>query len=73
MPAPEDLPGEHPAWELEADYLAAGILNIVLVFSPERVIVGGGVLEHPPMLGLVRHRLVGLLGGLPRYATAARG
>jgi fructokinase len=60
---PEDLPGDHPAWALEADYLAAGILNIVLVFSPERVIVGGGVLEHPPMLGLVRHRVVELLGG----------
>ena len=60
---PGDLPDDHPAWALEADYIAAGILNIVLVFSPERVIVGGGVLEHPPMLGLVRHRVVELLGG----------
>lgn len=61
--APEDLPAGHPAWELEASYLAAGILNIMLVFSPARVIVGGGVLEHPPMLGMVRDRVVALLGG----------
>ena len=61
--APQDLPDDHPAWALEADYVAAGILNIVLVVSPERFIVGGGVLEHPAMLGLVRNRVVELLGG----------
>ena len=61
--APQDLPDDHPAWALEADYIAAGILNIVLVVSPERFIVGGGVMEHPPMLGLVRRRVVDLLAG----------
>ena len=60
---PEDLPVGHPAWELEADYLAAGILNIILVASPERFVVGGGVLENPSMLGLVRSRVVDLLAG----------
>ena len=62
IPAPK-LPADHPAWALEADYIAAGIVNIVLVFSPERVVIGGGVLEHPPMLGAVRDRVVDLLGG----------
>ena len=61
--APQVLPADHPAWALEADYIAAGILNIALVFSPERVVVGGGVLDHPPMLGLVRERVVELLAG----------
>lgn len=43
---PEDLPADHPAWSLEAKYLAAGLFNIVCVASPQRIIVGGGVIEH---------------------------
>ena len=60
---PEELEEGHPGWALEADYLALGILNLTLVASPERVIIGGGVLEHPPLLGMVRERLPGLMGG----------
>ena len=33
---PETLPDVHPAWDLEADYLALGLANVVLVLSPER-------------------------------------
>jgi len=61
--SPEDLPEDHPAWELEAGYLALGILSIVLVASPERMIVGGGVMEQPALLGMVRRRLRELLAG----------
>jgi fructokinase len=61
--APERLPDDHPAWRLEADYLALGILSIVLVASPQRVIVGGGVVESRPLLELVRPRLGQLVGG----------
>ena len=43
---PIDLPDDHPAWELEAEYLALGILSIVMVASPQRVILGGGVMER---------------------------
>jgi len=60
---PEELPDDHPAWALEADYLAAGIVNIVLVVSPGRIIVGGGVLDHPPMIALTRRRVTELLAG----------
>lgn len=60
---PDELPEEHPAWEIEADYVALGILSIVMVASPERVIVGGGVMERPPLLGMVRRRLRELVAG----------
>jgi fructokinase len=38
-----ELPPEHPAWDLEAWYLAHGILALLAILSPTRVIVGGGV------------------------------
>ncbi len=60
---PEELPEDHPAWTLEAEYLALGILSIVLVTSPERVIVGGGVMEHQPLYGMVQQRLSELVAG----------
>jgi fructokinase len=59
----EDLPDDHPAWRLEAEYLALGILSIVLVASPQRVIAGGGVMEHPALMGMVRERLRALVAG----------
>ena len=60
---PEELPDEHPAWPMEAEYLALGILSIVLVASPERVIVGGGVMERRGLLPMVRERLQALNAG----------
>ena len=54
---PDRLPDEHPAWTLEAGYLALGILSIVAVASPHLVIVGGGVMDRPQLLPMVRSRL----------------
>jgi len=61
--APEQLPDDHPAWALEAEYIALGMLSIVLVASPELMIVGGGVLERSGLLAMVRARLRELLAG----------
>ncbi|HEY3726295.1 MAG TPA: ROK family protein [Solirubrobacteraceae bacterium] len=61
--APEELPADHPAWALEADYLALGILSIVTVASPQRVIAGGGVMEHEGLRAMVGQRLRELLAG----------
>jgi fructokinase len=42
----ENLPGGHPGWELEAHYLGLGIASLICAFSPEKVIVGGGVMKR---------------------------
>jgi fructokinase len=60
---PRDLPDGHDAWALEAEYVAHGILAIVCVASPQRIIAGGGVLERPELLSAVRARLVALNAG----------
>jgi fructokinase len=61
--APQDLDDGHPAWALEARYLALGILSIVSVASPHRVVVGGGVMDRPHLLGEVQRRLRELVAG----------
>jgi len=62
---PETLSDAHAAWPLEAGYLAAGILAIVMIASPHRVIVGGGVGQRPGLLARIRPELARLLGGYP--------
>lgn len=59
----EHLPDDHPAWRLEAEYLALGILGIVCVASPHRVIVDGGVMQRTLLLAIVRVRLRQLIAG----------
>jgi fructokinase len=61
--APETLPDAHPAWALEAHYLALGIANIVLTLSPERLVLGGGVLARTHLYRLVRSGVSDLLAG----------
>jgi fructokinase len=64
--APEALPSEHPAWELEATYLALGLAAVVALLSPQRIVLGGGVTGEPTLLPRVRARLRPLLGGYLR-------
>jgi fructokinase len=59
----EDLPPDHPAWPLEAHYLALGIVSIITVLSPQRILLGGGVMEQPQLFPLVRSRVQEQLNG----------
>ena len=59
--APEDILPAHPAWQLEADYLAAGISNFIGTLSPQRIIVGGGIMKKQGLLTAVRHKVIILL------------
>jgi fructokinase len=59
----ETLPREHPAWALEAHYLAHGLANFVCILSPQRVILGGGVMEQTQLLPLIRAQLPKILNG----------
>ena len=62
----ETLPATHPAWELETEYLALGLVSIIGVLSPRRIVIGGGVMQHGPLLPRVRRRVVELLAGYVR-------
>ncbi|MFP4501596.1 MAG: ROK family protein [Candidatus Hydrogenedentota bacterium] len=52
-----ELPADHDAWALEADYLAYGIVPQIYIVSPQRIIMGGGVMEQEHLLPMVRTRV----------------
>jgi fructokinase len=51
------------AWALEARYLALGLVAVISVLSPERIVVGGGVAKHAGLLALVRREITTLMNG----------
>jgi fructokinase len=59
----EELTDRPEVWELEAEYVALGVVNVICTVSPERVILGGGVMKQPALLPLVRTRVQELLAG----------
>jgi fructokinase len=59
----EHLPLEHPAWELEAHYLALGLVNIICMLSPQRIIMGGGVMVQRHLFPLIHNQVYTLLNG----------
>ncbi len=60
---PQTLPDEHPAWELEAHYLALSLANFICVLSPQRIILGGGVMSRRLLFPLIRRKVRTLLNG----------
>lgn len=59
----ETLPAGHPAWELEASYLAELLAGLVCTLSPQRIVLGGGVMSGPGLFPLLRRETVRLLAG----------
>jgi fructokinase len=59
----ETLAPDHPAWALEAHYLALGLVNIVCTLSPQRIILGGGVMDQEQLFPLIRAEVQTLLNG----------
>ena len=57
------LPDGHPAWDLQAEYLALGIVNWTCTLSPERIVLGGGIMHREELFPKVRLRVAELLNG----------
>ena len=59
----ETLPDKHPAWELEATYIASALSNLICILSPQRIILGGGVMERRSLFPAIRQKVRDLLNG----------
>lgn len=64
----ETLPPDHPAWQLEANYLALGLINLICTLSPQRIILGGGVMRQIHLFPLIRDRVQVLLNGYLQFS-----
>ncbi|MFI5184548.1 MAG: ROK family protein [Vicinamibacteria bacterium] len=62
----QDLPRDHAAWPLEARYLGLALVNLICALSPQRIVMGGGVMEQPHLFPLVRQEVKELLNGYVR-------
>jgi fructokinase len=68
----EALPPDHPAWDLEAYYLAHALADIMCTLSPQGIILGGSVMHQQQLFPLVRRKVHALLNDYlvhPRLAT----
>ena len=59
----ENLSVDHPAWELEAHYIALALANHICTLSPQRIVIGGGVMEQAQLFPLIRHNVQQILNG----------
>jgi fructokinase len=59
----EALPADHPAWELEAEYIALALSSFITILSPQKIILGGGVMEVPKLFLMVREKTLNILNG----------
>lgn len=60
---PETVPSNHPIWDLEANYIALALQTIICVVSPQRIILGGGVMQQTHLFPRIRDLTRTLLNG----------
>ena len=69
----ESLPPGHEAWSLEAHYLALGVTSIMMILSPQMVVMGGGVMEQEHLFPLLHREVKSLLNGYIQSPTVSDG
>jgi fructokinase len=57
------LSANQQVWELEAYYLAQALVNYILVLSPKKMILGGGVMQQKQLFPIIIENVVNLLNG----------
>ena len=63
----KQLKADHPAWKIEAQYLAVMCANLTQIIAPQKIIIGGGVMEQPHLLPMIHRYFLERLNG---YAPA---
>lgn len=58
-----ELAATEPVWDLIAEYLAYALVNYIVVLSPQRLILGGGVMDQEQLFPKIRARVAALLNG----------
>lgn len=59
----EELKNNTKVWNLEAYYIAQGIVSYILTLSPHKIVLGGGVMKQEQLFPLIRSEVARLLNG----------
>lgn len=58
-----ELADRKEVWEMEAYYIGQALVDFIMILSPQRMILGGGVMHQEHMMPLVREELRRQLSG----------
>lgn len=64
----DQLPADHEAWEIEAYYIGQAVASAILLASPKKVVLGGGVMHQMQLFPLIREQVKRNLAG---YVSAS--
>ncbi|MGN0969606.1 MAG: ROK family protein [Evtepia sp.] len=64
-----ELTGRKEVWQLEAYYIGQALADYILILSPERIVLGGGVTHQEGLLALIRQETAKQLAGYIRTAA----
>ncbi|MBB6637278.1 ROK family protein [Cohnella thailandensis] len=68
-----ELPVDHPAWEMEAFYIGQALANAILMLSPKKIILGGGVMHQMQLFPLIREQVRKDLNGYVNAKAIVEG
>ncbi len=61
-----ELADRREVWELEAYYIGQALCNYILLLSPERIVLGGGVMHQQQLMPLIHKEVAAQLNGYIR-------
>lgn len=56
-----NLPIDHIAWKIEANYIAQALGNYILILSPKIIVLGGGIMHQTHLFPMIRQEVKLLL------------
>ena len=59
----ETIRDDNPYWDIEADYIASALRSYILILSPRKIILGGGIMDRAFLFPLIRQKVLGSLNG----------
>jgi fructokinase len=69
----EEMDSNHPAWDLEAHYIASALCNTIYVLSPKKIILGGGVMQKEFLFPKIRAEVTRMIAGYIQHEALQTG